>query len=503
MVTITFGTSGNYPSFFGDSPSYGLNGASSKVPGMMYGDVAGPMLDDYTLQIVGNCTEPTPYAYTLNPTTLNGHTLLITDSVYHNGDPTAGHIWDLNTNHSRIQIGTNANNGTIIFQGLNIRGDLSNFFLGINQLGVNLKVIVDDCIIIGNTDLYFFCFTTPGSGIQLQVTRNKIYSSLGYSLYATDFPVAQSATYENNDFIGKNFYAPTVGGTFRNNYISAYDASSFSTCLGNNNKSTCAMSDANWLSGSSGNSGSVISNNQFASLAPTDSNWLFLKAGNVLYNTGTTPTLISTDIVGLPIPNTQGGYYTVGAHSFIPFYADFTADSIVGYANLTVHFTDNTIGSPTSWAWNFGDGSPYSYLQNPIHKYTSSGSFTVTLSASTSAFSDVMIKTNYITVNIQSDLKTDYITLGGPVQVARYGTNKLINLTNFLPQYIKATDTLSYVQVFETFLNNMFPGESGYSISATDIIMNKSTINTSASTELNILTNQNFQINDRDFTYIL
>lgn len=38
-----------------------------------------------------------------------------------------------------------------------------------------------------------------------------------------------------------------------------------------------------------------------------------------------------------------------------------------------VQFTDTSTGTPTSWDWDFGDGSPHSTLQNPIHRYPKLG----------------------------------------------------------------------------------------------------------------------------------
>lgn len=42
-------------------------------------------------------------------------------------------------------------------------------------------------------------------------------------------------------------------------------------------------------------------------------------------------------------------------------------------------FTDLTPGTPTSWQWDFGDGSPISTVQNPTHTYTAPGTYTVKL----------------------------------------------------------------------------------------------------------------------------
>jgi PKD repeat protein len=61
--------------------------------------------------------------------------------------------------------------------------------------------------------------------------------------------------------------------------------------------------------------------------------------------------------------------------------ANFTANPTSGYKPLTVTFTDNSTGSPTSWSWSFGDGNT-STVQNPQHEYVSAGNFTVNLTAS-------------------------------------------------------------------------------------------------------------------------
>lgn len=48
-------------------------------------------------------------------------------------------------------------------------------------------------------------------------------------------------------------------------------------------------------------------------------------------------------------------------------------------AGLTVSFTDQTPGSPTAWAWTFGDGGTDN-TQNPSHTYTAAGTYLVCLS---------------------------------------------------------------------------------------------------------------------------
>ena len=47
----------------------------------------------------------------------------------------------------------------------------------------------------------------------------------------------------------------------------------------------------------------------------------------------------------------------------------------------TILFTDLSTNGPTSWLWDFGDGNT-SGLQNPIHTYSSAGTYTVKLTTS-------------------------------------------------------------------------------------------------------------------------
>lgn len=77
---------------------------------------------------------------------------------------------------------------------------------------------------------------------------------------------------------------------------------------------------------------------------------------------------------------------------------DFSAnDSSFCQAPATVQFNDLTPGA-ISWNWDFGDGNS-SNQQNPNHTYNSTGNYTVTLIATTSAgCRDTMRKTAFIRV---------------------------------------------------------------------------------------------------------
>jgi PKD repeat protein len=91
-----------------------------------------------------------------------------------------------------------------------------------------------------------------------------------------------------------------------------------------------------------------------------------------------------------------------------------------GLVPLTVQFTDTSNNQPTSWLWNFGDGST-STQQNPVHRYTTSGVYTVRLDA-TDALGSCW-NTNQITV---SSLAASFIAnqTGGLVPLTVQFTDK-------------------------------------------------------------------------------
>ncbi|PLX06907.1 MAG: hypothetical protein C0594_06585 [Marinilabiliales bacterium] len=64
-----------------------------------------------------------------------------------------------------------------------------------------------------------------------------------------------------------------------------------------------------------------------------------------------------------------------------------------------VNFTDLSTDGPTEWLWNFGD-SETSTEQNPIHFYTQSGTYTVSLTVSNANGSDVETHTDLIVVDL-------------------------------------------------------------------------------------------------------
>jgi tripartite motif-containing protein 71 len=83
--------------------------------------------------------------------------------------------------------------------------------------------------------------------------------------------------------------------------------------------------------------------------------------------------------------------------------ASFTATPTSGTTPLTVTFTDTSTNAPTSWIWSFGDGDTTdSTIQNPIHRYSNIGTYTVSMRVTNAAGSNTIIQSNYIIVTAAS-----------------------------------------------------------------------------------------------------
>jgi PKD repeat protein len=79
--------------------------------------------------------------------------------------------------------------------------------------------------------------------------------------------------------------------------------------------------------------------------------------------------------------------------------ADFIADKTLGGAPCTVHFTDLSLGNPTSWQWDFNnDGFVDSITTNPSYTFTKPGNYTVKLKVQNDGPADSLVKTEYIEV---------------------------------------------------------------------------------------------------------
>lgn len=117
---------------------------------------------------------------------------------------------------------------------------------------------------------------------------------------------------------------------------------------------------------------------------------------------------------------TKATYITV-VDPGTPPAAEFRAGTTRGYAPLAVQFFDQSQGDVDEWLWEFGDGATSSD-PNPEHTYTTSGTYTVRLTAKKGA------QSNSIT-------KTAYIIAGDPRPVAALSASKMRGETPLTVQF--------------------------------------------------------------------
>ena len=129
------------------------------------------------------------------------------------------------------------------------------------------------------------------------------------------------------------------------------------------------------------------------SVNATSYNWNF---GDGLTSTAVSPThnyaVNGNYTIQLIATSAFGCKDTVAMNVYIDSIPDAQFSNTTVCQGFVTDFTDNSVGIPVSWSWNFGDGSPVSTLQNPQHTYAAAGTYTVTLTVTNVAgCQDVMV----------------------------------------------------------------------------------------------------------------
>ena len=88
-----------------------------------------------------------------------------------------------------------------------------------------------------------------------------------------------------------------------------------------------------------------------------------------------------------------------------------------------VQFTDQSTGAPTSWLWNFGDGTT-STAQNPTHTYAATGTYQVTLTATNAVGSSTSAATA-ITYNSSVPVAASCAGLAATATCCNYGITRV------------------------------------------------------------------------------
>ena len=170
-------------------------------------------------------------------------------------------------------------------------------------------------------------------------------------------------------------------------------------------------------------------------------------------------------------------YIIVNPRPKAAFSADITTISEGGEVN----FTDESINSPDTWMWDFGDGNT-SNIQNPNHVYNSAGVFSVTLVVTNNFGSDTITIKDYINVinvlepllNVSADrLDFDTVSTEKFIDIKNIGAGNLIwsvseSIEWLTVNILSGTTTTETDQIIVTVnRNGIEPGNHSGTISIT------------------------------------
>jgi PKD repeat protein len=115
-----------------------------------------------------------------------------------------------------------------------------------------------------------------------------------------------------------------------------------------------------------------------------------------------------------------------------PVVVDFTAAPTTGAKPLTVQFTDQSVGTPTAWAWDFdNNGTIDSTVQNPTYIYVNAGTYSVKLTATFAAGPSSKLVPNMITVTVGTCTVPNFAGISSSAAQAIWGVAGFTTTVNF------------------------------------------------------------------------
>ncbi len=125
-----------------------------------------------------------------------------------------------------------------------------------------------------------------------------------------------------------------------------------------------------------------------------------------------TVTLTITTNGGCTVTKTYPGQLKVGSSVVV----DFSKSAGVACNSSGVTFTNLSAPAGTGWIWDFGDGDT-SQLQNPFHKYSDTGFYSVTLTVINNGCATSLTKNNFVLSSPPVAAFTDTVDCANRLQV--------------------------------------------------------------------------------------
>jgi PKD repeat protein len=207
---------------------------------------------------------------------------------------------------------------------------------------------------------------------------------------------------------------------------------------------------ANWT-------GTIADSN--LTLTSTDGPTAINETVTVTFTGEANPWILNTHgIKKIPLTATRTDGYGPGTFNFVieitppPGFvvaANFSASKTVDIAPVVITFTDTSLGNPTSWSWDFGDGTWFNTTvaanRNPVHTYTNVGTYTVNLTATNAYGSDTKTQGNYINV-LNGAIRETNTTIEGLIIDNCGGPQTITVDTSILPAALIPNNSVLEIQ---------------------------------------------------------
>jgi len=219
------------------------------------------------------------------------------------------------------------------------------------------------------------------------------WDSLGSGMWIAQHPFVWPLTVYDNKLIAGGYF--TTAGGVSANCIASWDGSSWFPLGSGMDMLVCALTVYNnklIAGGYFGTAGGVSAND----IASWDgSSWCALGSGmnSIVFALA----IYDNKLIAGGEFTSAGGKVSAYIAQWTKPMADFSGNPRSGFRPLSVQFTDQSGGEPTSWFWDFGDGNT-AIVQNPIHTYTDTGYYDVKLIVSDSTHVDSLIQPDCIAV---------------------------------------------------------------------------------------------------------
>lgn len=115
-----------------------------------------------------------------------------------------------------------------------------------------------------------------------------------------------------------------------------------------------------------------------------------------IYSTGGSMTILQSSDGSYETAGFKANWRCLNAQS--PPHASISAASTISCTGI-IEFIDNSLSNPTSWTWDFGDGTTSSD-QNPTKEYTTNGEYDISLIACNENGCDTVVETDFVSINI-------------------------------------------------------------------------------------------------------